>query len=118
MLQTYARWLPPVLLAVVAVTQLALARTGSLTPWKGGGVAMFSTLEHAAYRGVRVAHEWPARTEGMEMPLSLEADALRAAAFPADWLLRRLAEGIVARERRNRRAVTRVTLTAWATVFD
>ena len=37
---------------------------------------------------------------------------------PADWLLRRLAEGIVARERRYERAVTTVKLTVWRTEFD
>lgn len=113
-----ARLLPPIVLSLVAVTQMVLARTADITAWKGGGFGMFSTLDHGAYRGVDVVVEGPERSEQMVIPASLEEAAARAAACPADWLLRRLAEGIVARERRYDRDVTRVTLTAWRTEFD
>jgi hypothetical protein len=113
-----ARALPPVLLAVVASVQIVLARTADLTPWKGGGFGMFSTLDHGAYRGIDVVVDAPDRSETIEIPASLAADAARAAALPSDWLLRRLAEKIAARERRYGRPVARVTLTAWRTDFD
>jgi hypothetical protein len=113
-----SRLLPPVLLTVVAVTQIALARMVDLTAWKGGGFGMFSTLDHGAYRGLEIVVEGPERSEALEIPPSLESDAARAAACPTDFLLRRLAEGIVARERRYDRAVARVTVTAWRTEFD
>jgi hypothetical protein len=112
------RRLPPILLAVVAVSQIVLALTMDLTAWKGGGFGMFSTLDHGAYRGVDVLVEGADRSEELEIPPSLETAAARAAAFPADWLLRDLAEGVVARERRYRRAVSRVTLTVWRADFD
>lgn len=111
-------FVPPILLILVAVTQLALTRTAAMTAWKGGGFGMFSTLDHSAYRGVDVVVEAPDRSEGLEIPPSLEELAARAAACPADWLLRQLAEGVVAREHRYERPVTRVTLTAWRTEFD
>jgi hypothetical protein len=114
------RWrlLPPALLTVVAVGQILLARTVELTPWKGGGFGMFSTLDHGAYRGVDIVIEGPDRSEALDIPPSLEQAAARAAACPANWLLRRLAEGVVARERRHEREVTRVRLNVWRTGFD
>jgi hypothetical protein len=110
--------LPPLLLCVVAATQIVLTRTASLTPWKGGGFGMFSTLDHVGYRGVDAVVEAPGRSEELEMPASLEESAARAAACPSDWLLRRLADEIVLRERRYDRTVTRVKLTAWRTEFN
>ena len=110
--------LPPLLLCVVAATQIGLTRAVSLTPWKGGGFGMFSTLDHVGYRGVDAVVEAPGRSEELEIPASLEESAARAAACPADWLLRRLADEIVLRERRYDRTVTRVKLTAWRTEFN
>jgi hypothetical protein len=110
--------IPPALLVVVAVCQIVLARTEALTPWKGGGFGMFSTLDHGASRGVDVVLEAPDRSEQQEVPPSLETLAARAANCPSDWLLRRLAEGVVARERRYARPVTSVRLTVWQTRFD
>jgi len=109
---------PPVLLVVVAVCQIGLAKASGLTAWKGGGFGMFSTLDHGAYRGIDVVIEATDRSEAQNIPPSLEEIAARAAAYPSDWLLRRLAEGIVARERRYDRAVTVVKLRVWRTEFD
>jgi hypothetical protein len=109
---------PPLLLAVIALGQIGLARAVDLTPWKGGGFGMFSTLDHGAHRGVLVLVEAPGRSEWVDITASLESAAARAAACPTDSLLRRLAVRVVDRERRYERPVTRVTLTAWRTVFD
>jgi len=95
-----------------------MARTAGLTPWKGGGFGMFSTLDHGAYRGVDILLEAPERSESQHVPPSLEELAARAANCPSEWLLRELAEGVVARERRYDRPVTTVTLTVWRTRFD
>jgi hypothetical protein len=110
--------IPPVILTVVAVFQIGLARTADLTAWKGGGFGMFATLDHGAFRGVEILVEGADRSEALEVPPSLETAAARAAACPADWLLRALAEGVAARERRYRRAVSRVTLKVWRADFD
>ena len=113
-----AKFLPPVVLIVIAMVQVGLARTVDLTPWKGGGFGMFATLDHGAYRGVDITVDAPDRSESLEIPPSLETAAARAAACPTDWLLRALAEGVAAREQRYQRAVSRVTVTAWRTDFD
>jgi hypothetical protein len=114
----FSKWLPPAVLVAVAIVQISLAQTAGLTAWKGGGFGMFSTLDHGAYRGVDIVIDGPDRSESLEIPPSLETAAAQAAACPTDWLLRSLAEGVAARERRYRRAVSRVTVTAWCTDFD
>ena len=113
-----ARFVPVILLIAIATSQIALARAFDLTPWKGGGFGMFATLDHAAFRRVDIVVDAPGRSEALEIPPSLQVDVARAASFPAPWLLTKLAEGVAARERRNGRAVARVTLTVWRTAFD
>ena len=112
------RTAPAFLLAAVAIFQIVLAGAADLTPWKGGGFGMFATLDHNAYRRLDVVIEGTERSEALEIPPSLETAAARAAAFPAGWMLRSLAEGVVRRERRYQRSVSRVTITVWRTEFD
>jgi hypothetical protein len=113
-----SRRTPLVLLIAVAAVQIVLARTVDLTAWKGGGFGMFSTLDHGAYRRVEIVVDAPDRSEALDIPQSLEVRAARAALCPTQWLLRRLAEGVVARERRNARPVAHVTVKVWRTTFD
>jgi hypothetical protein len=112
------RTAPAFLLAIVAVCQIVLAKTADLTPWKGGGFGMFATLDHNAYRRLDVIMEGTERSEALEIPPSLEVAAARATALPAEWMLRSLAEGVVERERRYLRSVSRVKITVWRTDFD
>ncbi len=112
------RALPAMLLVIVALTQIGIARCDHLTPWKGGGFGMFASLDHGAFRGVDVMVEAPDRSEQLDLPPSLADPAARAANYPADWLLRRLASQVAARERRHGRPVTRVRIVVWGTTFD
>ena len=112
------RTAPALLLALVAVCQIVLSKTADLTPWKGGGFGMFATLDHNAYRRLDVVVEGTERSEALEIPPSLQAAAARAAAFPAEWMLRSLAEGVAQREQRYLRSVSRVTITVSRTDFD
>ena len=114
------RWrlLPPAALLVVGLVQVGAASLVHLTPWKGGGFGMFSTLDHAAFRGIDVVIEAADRSETLEIPASLDLLAARVSNCPADWLLNRFAEAVVARERRNGRAVSHVQVTVWTTTFD
>ena len=113
-----ARYVPAALLAAVALVQIVLAVTLQLSAWKGGGFGMFSTLDHGGFRGVDVVVDAPGRSEHVEIAASLQVDAARAVALPVDWLLRNLAAGIAAREQRNDRPVSRVTLSVWRAEFD
>jgi hypothetical protein len=109
---------PAALMIAVASAQIALAFTADLTPWKGGGFGMFATLDHGAFRGVDIVVEAPGRSETLDIPPSLERLAARAASFPADWLLQRLAREVAAREQRHSRPVTTVKLSVWRTEFN
>ncbi len=97
---------------------MTLSGVVHLTPWKGGGFGMFSTLDHAPFRGVDIVVEGPERSEAIEIPGSLEVIAARAVSCPSDWLLRKLGAAVVARERRHDRPVSRVRLTVWGTHHD
>ena len=105
--------LPVGLLVLVAGMQLTLARSAALTPWKGGGFGMFSTTDDGGRRRVRVFVTAPERSEEIAIAPSLEGAAQRAAALPAEDQLSRLAEGVVARERRYARPVETVRIEAW-----
>lgn len=49
-----APWLAPALLTVVALAQIGIAASTDLTPWKGGGFGMFSTLDGTGSRQLRI----------------------------------------------------------------
>jgi hypothetical protein len=110
---TPAELLPVGLLVIVAGTQVTLARRVDLTPWKGGGFGMFSTTDDAARRRVRVFVTAPERSEELAIAPSLEDAARRAAVLPVDYELARLAEAVVARERRYARPVETVRIETW-----
>ena len=112
------RWLPPGLLLAIFAMQVVLVRTSALTPWKGGGFGMFSTLDHGAYRRVSVIVNAPDRSERVEVAPSIEEEEARAVACPSDRLLRRLAVAVAERERRHERPVSSVAITVWRVEFE
>ena len=75
-------------------------------------------LRHGAHRRVTVVVEAPNRSEAVEIAPSLEEAEARAVNAPTDRLLKALAAGIAARERRYDRPVASVRLTVWRTEFD
>lgn len=99
-----AQWLgvPPVaLLVVVALLQMTLAHTVGLSPWKGGGFGMFSTVDSPDYRMVIVT----VRLEGSEGRVPLRdmvetvgpAPLNRVVAMPDDGALHRVADSVLER---------------------
>lgn len=80
-MRSYGALVPPALLVVVAGTQLFSARTAWLTPWKGGGFGMFSTVDAPHARFVRVVLETPRGEQRVPLPDAHREDAgvLRAA---------------------------------------
>lgn len=100
--------LPAALLVVVAVAQVTLVHTSHLSAWKGGGFGMFSTLDAAPFRRVRLFVEAPERAEEIVIPPSLVDLATRTATLPTDTWMRRLARAAAEREHRQGRQATRV----------
>jgi hypothetical protein len=114
------RWrvaLPVVLLIAVASSQIVLSRTSQLSPWKGGGFGMFSSLDSGSFRFVRLFAEAPERSEELELSPSLEDLAARAALLPSDRRLERLARATVAREQRRGQPVASVRVEVWRNAF-
>ena len=105
--------IPVAVLLAVGAAQVTLARTASLSPWKGGGFGMFSTTDDAGRRRVRVFVSAAERSEEIAISPSLEDAAVRAAALPSSGQLARLARRVVERERRNGRPVETVRIEAW-----
>jgi hypothetical protein len=85
------RELPSALLVALACTQIALAYTVQLSPWKGGGFGMFATNDHGAFRTVRVYALLPDGERRIEVPPELRREELRARELPSARALRRFA---------------------------
>ena len=95
--------LMPVVLVLVAASQVVIASTTDLTPWRGGGFGMFSTLDNHDQRFLRIT----AVTQSGEA-VAVDARALfqddspvreefvRARARPTTGNLDALAEAIAA----------------------
>jgi hypothetical protein len=106
---------PSVLLGLIAATQMILASTTGLSPWKGGGFGMFASVDGAPFRRVRIYVYSAERSEEIALPASMEASAQRVAAWPHRRALEGLARAVVARERRHGRAIERVRVEVWRT---
>jgi hypothetical protein len=82
----------PAVLIVVACIQIYLAKTHDLTPWKGGGFGMFSTVDDAQARWIRCY----AITNGRETPAGAPDQFGRAIArlraMPSQDKLQQLAD--------------------------
>jgi hypothetical protein len=109
--------LPAVLLAIVASTQIVLTRTTLLSPWKGGGFGMFSTLDGRPFRYARMFVSAAERSEELAVPPSLEELVAQAEMLPGDAQFDRLSRAIVARERRHGRPVEQVRIEVWRVEF-
>jgi hypothetical protein len=109
--------IPAAILALVAAAQIPLALTTPLTPWKGGGFGMFSSLDYGAFRGVRVFVEAPGRSEEILLPPSLQRLGEKVETYPSDRLVDRLARDVAAEEWAGGRPVTTVRVEVWRTEF-
>jgi hypothetical protein len=93
-----ARWgwfVSPALMIAVALLQQVLARSQSLTAWKGGGFGMFSTVDSRSARFLR-AYVTTANGEvPVQLPRALAPIARRLRSMPTHPGLERLAEGML-----------------------
>lgn len=116
-------WLPPrgrrrALVAPSLLFALALAQIGAfaafrLSPWKGGGFGMFSTLDHGAFRQVRVVALGAAGEERVAVPEELERLARHVREAPREGNLRRLGEAL----RAHRPGLGPLRVEVWRTAF-
>ena len=74
--------LPAALLLTIALTQMTLARTADLSPWKGGGFGMFAAIDQPGNRiiAIRVEDEHGRRAVARLLPDTTYGGALSARA--------------------------------------
>jgi hypothetical protein len=96
------RWLAfiaPIALTVIAIQQVVITRVERLTPWKGGGFGMFSTVDSPGHRMTRAY----LLIGGREVPVVLpRGDALerrlsQLKSWPSDSRLEALATALADR---------------------
>jgi hypothetical protein len=110
--------MPTALLLLVAALQVTLARTASLSPWKGGGFGMFATTDGSAFRRVRLFVNGRDRSEEIAVPQSLDSMASRAALYPSERLLTTLARAVAARELRHGQVAEQVRVDVSRVAFE
>ena len=90
------KYLAPALLTTLACIQLFLGLNFGLTPWKGGGFGMFSTVDSPGARTIRVYLE----TDDGEIPTKLPTWRKKyrnyTRSFPTDFRVHRLAVDLAA----------------------
>lgn len=85
----------PVLLVVVAITQIYMVNTASLSRWKGGGFGMFSTIDSPSARFLRVYVETDDGEIPVLVPKTLRTLARKSMVMPTPKRLTELAEEII-----------------------
>jgi hypothetical protein len=88
----------PTLLVLIALNQIYLARTHDLTPWKGGGFGMFSTVDEPNMRWLVCRVTANGREVAVALPDAVRDDERRERAMPSHARLQKIAR-IVARAR-------------------
>ena len=91
------RYIAPAALVAVALTQFYLAHAHGLTPWKGGGFGMFSTVDSPSARFLRCYISLPEGEVPAPIPSGNDRAILRLRAMPSNHALREAAKDIARR---------------------
>jgi len=118
-LRLLALYLPSAILIVVALAQIRLGYFGTLlTPSKGGGYGLFSTVDKQPNRQVRITLIGPTGEQQVALRPKhpLERAIYRARAYPTPARLGALAAAIAAEARGGATQAVRVEV--WKLAFD
>ncbi len=102
---------------MIAAAQIYLAHTAHLTPWKGGGFGMFSTLDRKSDRYIRVFVTALERTEEFELDKSWKNLTDRIRTLPADFYLLELSEAVTKKLRGQGLPVEVLRIEVWRTEY-
>jgi hypothetical protein len=105
-------------LIIVALYQIALVQSASLSPWSGGGFGMFSTLDHGSQRHLHAFVLRPGLRREIIPPESSADEIKRALTLPTDARLRALAQTFAETPTPDHGPATAVHLQVWQTRFD
>lgn len=95
-LQLAARYGAPVLLAAVALVQSVQVQRLDLSPWKGGGFGMFSTVDTPKARFLRLYLVTDRGEIPVPVPAALARPILEVQTLPTERRLERLAHQLAA----------------------
>lgn len=109
---------PAAVLVAVALTQIGLARGAGLSPWKGGGFGMFSTLDARPFRHVRISVEGENGWETVGVPAWAQAEAASVETFPRRAAFERLGQEVLLAQWSRGRAVAAVRIELWRDEHD
>ena len=85
-------WGSPILLCAIACLQIFLAMTRSLSPWKGGGFGMFSTVDSPDARFLRIYLVNGSEETAVLLPDNLKTLGRELQTIPSDALASDLAQ--------------------------
>ena len=85
-------WSAPLLLCAVACLQIYVALTKTLSPWKGGGFGMFSTVDSPDARFLRIYLINGSDETAVILPDSLKTLGREAQTIPSEALLSELGQ--------------------------
>jgi hypothetical protein len=111
-------WLPAALLTVVAVNQLVLAATESLSPWSGGGFGMFSSTDSPANRHLHAFVQNEGIRREVRIPPEFADRVRRATTLPTRKRLGTLAADIALLESASAVRWDEIELQVWAVTYD
>ena len=115
-----AYYAPSCLLIAVALVQIYLADVQNiLTPWKGGGFGMFSTVDKLS---TRLIHAYVINRSGKSRPIHLTSRTIRkllrpCASLPTTKCLRSIAQNVAAQQS-HMRSMKGVRIEVWKIGFD
>jgi hypothetical protein len=111
-------YLPIILLIFVALNQIRLAKTSSLSPWWGGGFGMFSSTDS---RGTRHIHAYairPGIRRELEIPSYSAELERKVLTFPSESNLEKLAVELADVPTPDEAPLEAIEIQIWATYFD
>ena len=111
-------YIPIFLLIFIALNQIRLAKTSSLSPWWGGGFGMFSTADS---RGTRHIHAYairPGVRRELEIPSYLAELERKVLTFPSEANLEKLAAELADIPTPDEGPLEAIQIQIWATNFD
>ncbi|MGI9264572.1 MAG: hypothetical protein ACR2QU_06575 [Gammaproteobacteria bacterium] len=109
-----AVWLPTVILATVAINQIRLSQSESLSPWSGGGFGMFSTTDSPDNRHLHAVIQNDALRREVFLPQELATPVLRATTLPTRERLGTLAAELALAETDGTIAWDEIELQVWS----
>ena len=109
---------PAIILVAIALNQVRLVFTRDLVPWKGGGFAMFATVDSLSARSLRAYAVGPAAGEEVRLQSRGFSPRTRPLAYPTDERLASYGEWMRRTAQRRLPGAVAVRVEVWRVDYD